>query len=536
MLAQSTYISFTDAGYSTLIGDYLSKSSFFKEYAAFQYDESGLKEALQKRLQYRTNRDSLCEVLEHQYSETVFQTDWKTSKSYSAIKSLKEEHTFTITTGHQLNIFTGPLYFIYKILTVIKQAEFLSQKNPDYKFVPVYWMASEDHDLAEVNHVSIDESKIEWQTKQKGAVGRMTTEGMSSVVETLKNHLHKNEYFQDIAEMFDTAYLKNATQANAIRSLVHSLFSKYGLVIIDADDKRLKQQAIEMFEDDLFKNTAFNCFKNLSEFEKKYGLQIHAREINLFYLADGERNRIVRNGENFEVADSGLSFASDDLKKQLNAYPERFSPNVVLRPLYQEVILPNIAYTGGPAEVHYWLQLKPIFDKLNIFYPMVVLRNGMLVVNADQANFLNESALVWKDLFHPTEQVVNIALKRKYVEELSLKVERDAIQRSYAEMEQRFKAIDVTLDKHVKAEWRRAEKRLMTSEKKLLRAFKKKQVDETRKIRNVVEKLFPNGKLQERIENVFPYLNLYGLQFIDDLYSVCNPIPMDFKIAVTAKK
>ncbi len=103
-------------------------------------------------------------------------------------------------------------------------------------------------------------------------------------------------------------------------------------------------------------------------------------------------------------------------------------------------------------------------------------------------------------------------------------------------MEQRFKAIDVTLDKHVKAEWRRAEKRLMTSEKKLLRAFKKKQVDETRKIRNVVEKLFPNGKLQERIENVFPYLNLYGLQFIDDLYSVCNPIPMDFKIAVTAKK
>ena len=107
MLAQSTYISFTDAGYSTLIGDYLSKSSFFKEYAAFQYDESGLKEALQKRLQYRTNRDSLCEVLEHQYSETVFQTDWKTSKSYSAIKSLKEEHTFTITTGHQLNIFTA---------------------------------------------------------------------------------------------------------------------------------------------------------------------------------------------------------------------------------------------------------------------------------------------------------------------------------------------------------------------------------------------------------------------------------------------
>ena len=536
MFVQNTSIPFADAGYSALITDYLNNNIFLKEYASFQYDESGFKEALQKRVKYKANRDRLCEVLEQQYSETIFQTDWKTDKSYSAIKSLKEENTFTVTTGHQLNIFTGPLYFIYKILTVIKQAEFLAQRNPGYKFVPVYWMASEDHDLAEVNHIDIETSKIEWQTNQKGAVGRMTTEGMYSVVEALKNQLNKNDNFQELATILDTAYLKNATQANAIRSLVHSLFSKYGLVIIDADDKRFKQQAIKLFEDDLFNNTSFNCFKNLSDFEKAYGLQIHAREINLFYLVNGDRSRIIKNGERFEVADSGLSFSSDELKKHINAYPERFSPNVVLRPLYQEIILPNIAYTGGPAEVHYWLQLKSIFDKLKVFYPMVVLRNGMMVVNADQATVLNESALEWKDLFHPTEQVVNIALKSKYGEELSLKEEKDTLQRSYEEMEQRFKAIDITLEKHVKAEWRRTEKRLMASEKKLLRAFKKKQVDETCKIRNTVKQLFPNGKLQERKENVFPYLSKYGLQFIDDLYKICEPLPTNFKIAVTAEK
>jgi len=101
---------------------------------------------------------------------------------------------------------------------------------------------------------------------------------------------------------------------------------------------------------------------------------------------------------------------------------------------------------------------------------------------------------------------------------------------------QRFKSIDVTLEKHIGAEWRRTEKRLMASEKKLLRAFKKKQVDETRKIRNAVEQLFPEGKLQERRENVFPYLSLYGLPFIEDLYSVCNPLPKDFKIVVTKKE
>ena len=536
MFAQNTSIPFAEAGYSTLISDYLSNSSFLKDFIAFSYDEAGFREALQNRLKCKTNRNMLCEVLENQYSETVFQEDWKTSKSYTAIKSLKNEHTFTVTTGHQLNIFTGPLYFIYKILTVIKQAEFLTKENPGFNFVPVYWMASEDHDLAEVNHISVEESKIEWQTKQQGAVGGMTTEGMSAVVEALKNQLHKNTYFQELAIILDTAYLKNATQANAIRSLVHSLFSKYGLVIVDADDKRFKQQAIKVFEDDMFNNTSFNSFKKLTNFEKKYGLQIHAREINLFYLATEKRSRIIKKDERFEVVDSGLSFSGDDLKEHLNEYPERFSPNVVLRPLYQEIILPNISYTGGPAEVHYWLQLKPIFDKLNIFYPMLVLRNGMLVVNSDQAKVLRESKLLWKDLFHPTERVVNIALKNKYGQELIISKEREAIHQHYEELIQRFKSIDVTLEKHVGAEWRRTEKRLMASEKKLLRAFKKKQVNETRKIRNAVEQLFPEGKLQERRENVFPYLSLYGLPFIEDLYSVCNPLPKDFKIVVTKKE
>ncbi len=533
MFAQNTSIPFTEAGYSTLISDYLSNCNFLKDFRAFSYDEAGFREALQKRLKYKINRDRLCEVLKHQYSETVFHEDWKTSKSFTAISSLKDEHTFTVTTGHQLNIFTGPLYFIYKILTVIKQAEFLTKENPGCNFVPVYWMASEDHDLAEVNHISVEELKIEWPTKQQGAVGRMTTEGMSAVVEALKNQLHKNTYFQELAKILDTSYLKNTTQANAIRSLVHSLFSKYGLVIVDADDKRFKQQAIKLFEDDLFNNTSFNSFKSLTSFEKQYGLQIHAREINLFYLTTEKRSRIIKKDERFEVIDSGLSFTCDDLKKHLSEYPERFSPNVVLRPLYQELILPNLAYTGGPAEVHYWLQLKPIFDKLNIFYPMLVLRNGMLVVNSDQAKVLQEAELLWKDLFHPTEQVVNKALKNKHSQELNLSNEREAIHQSYEELIKRFKSIDVTLEKHVRAEWRRTEKRLMASEKKLLRAFKKKQVDETRKIRNAVEQLFPKGKLQERTENVFPYLSLFGLSFIEDLYSVCNPLPKDFKIVVT---
>ena len=352
--------------FSKTFTDYLAGknelTSFYNQYPSIH----SFNESIKSRKFTRQKRDTLCSIVASQYSNFT-----PSSTVSENIQSLKNANTFTITTGHQLNIFTGPLYFLYKIITAINTCKELKNKFPNYHFVPVYWMASEDHDFEEISYFHFEGKKISWETDQQGAVGRFDPKGLLEIARKLPAG----------ASFFNDAY-NESNLAGAVRKYVNYLFGDEGVVVLDGDEADLKKSLIPIIEDDLFHHNSEKLVSKSSDLLNKSGhkTQVTAREINFFYLDNGIRERIERTTQGFHVVDTTIKFTGKEIKKLIQEHPEKFSPNVILRPLYQEIVLPNLAYIGGPSEIIYWLQLKGVFDHFEVPYPFFMPRNFGLIL------------------------------------------------------------------------------------------------------------------------------------------------------------
>ena len=365
--------------FSKLFLDYVNQDSKLSSFYKCTPTIDSFSQAIKDVSSQRFNRKQLVEVIEEQYLAV------NPKSRIPNLKSLLEENTFTVCTGHQLCLFTGPLYFIYKIITTINLAEALKKKYPKNNFIPVYWMASEDHDFEEVNHVNLFGKKLEWKDKQGGALGRYSTSGIPELVAELKSMLGDSINANELISIFENAYAKHADLASATRFLVNELFGQYGLIILDADDARLKNEMKEIFEDELSNKTSFRLVSNtIEKLEGQgYKAQVNPREINLFLLKKNERARI----------ESAVQLEASNLK------PETLSPNVVTRPLYQQKILPNLAYVGGPSEIAYWLEYKEMFDHYRVNFPILIPRNFVMLIDAHVGNKLDKLGLEAEDVF-----------------------------------------------------------------------------------------------------------------------------------------
>ncbi len=437
------------------------------------------------------------------------------------ITALAHERTYTITTGHQLNIFSGPLFFIYKLVTAINACRKLSEEHTDCQFVPVYWMASEDHDFAEINHFHLFGQRYSWETEQQGAVGRFKSEGMDEVLAALP----------EAVPLFEKAYREHDTLAAATRYYVNDLFGAQGLVVLDADDATLKRHFAPVMQDDLLNHAAQQRVEEASQQldQLGYRTQVHPRPINLFYLTDQQRERLVREDDNFAVNNTGQKFSEEELRNELDAHPERFSPNVVLRPLYQEMILPNLGYVGGPGELAYWLQLKPVFDHYQVPFPVLLPRNFALVVNKSNAKKLQKTGVALPDLFLEKDTLI-----KKFVEEnadasLSLGEQKAALADVYERVEEKVLAVDGSLKGFIGAEANKAFKSLDNIEKRLKKAEEEKQETAVGQLESLKEKLFPDGGLQERHENLLTY-HINNPQFISELLEKFDPFDLRFNV------
>lgn len=462
------------------------------------------------------NRNVLVKVLQSQYAHL------KISDAVSEnIQKLGDKNTFTITTGHQLNIFTGPLYFIYKIVTIINACKQLKVAYPAYNFVPVYWMASEDHDYDEIKYFRLYGKKYVWETDQKGAVGRFNTQGFDRIL---------NELPGDVT-VFKDAYLKNQKLSDAVRAYVNTLFDNEGLVVIDADNRELKSLFKKVIYDDVINCTTLPL---VDQDNKKleglgYTTQIFCRDINFFYLDDQVRERIEKENGNYKVLGTKLHFSESEMKKTIEDHPEKFSPNVILRPLYQEVILPNIAYTGGPAEVIYWLQLKSVFEKHNTPFPILLPRNFAMVIDHPLERKFQKLGLSYEELFEDKNFLFNDWTLKNANHKLGVGEERNLVLETFEKLKERAVAIDPTLGPFIGAEGKRALNSLEKIERKMLRAEKRLQSDKLRQIEQVKDALFPNGSLQERTDN---FLNFYQKDhaFISKLMMYLDPFDLRFHI------
>jgi len=502
--------------FSALITDYLARNSQLDAFYHRFPDIAAFGEQIKEKQLHPEHRAVLCRELEQQYS-TVPSMQPAVRQN---LNLLAQPTTYTVTTGHQLNIFTGPLYFVYKIITTINLARQLKAAYPEYDFVPVYWMATEDHDFAEINHFTLFGKPYAWESEQKGAVGRFNLEDMAPLLAMLP----------DINPVFKEAYTQNKNLADATRAITQVLFGEYGLVALDGDSPGLKRIFAPIIKKELEEQISHEQVSRVSEeLAKHYKPQVMSREINLFYLDNGLRERIVLEGGAYKVLNTDLSFTPADIEKLIAESPEKFSPNVILRPLYQEMVLPNLAYIGGGAEVSYWFQLQGVFQAFGVTYPIIMLRNSALYISKPNANRLQKLQLTATDIFKDTATLKKQITAQFEHEEISLAAEKKQITTVFEQITKLATAIDGTLTKTVAAEAQKIQNALEVLEKKLVKANDTKYETYFNQLTNLKEKLFPGGTLQERVDNLLSY-STNNLQFISDLVAAFDPLEGKFTV------
>ncbi|MHA4845647.1 bacillithiol biosynthesis cysteine-adding enzyme BshC [Flavitalea antarctica] len=527
MDCNSTQISYGASGYfSKIIVDYIEGSANLSGFYKHRVNMEGMAASIKAREHFATDRSLLVQALTKQYQHIE-----TSGLVLDNIKSLNSAHTFTICTAHQPVIFTGTLYFIYKILHVIKLAKECELKFPGKHFVPVFYMGSEDADLEELGKIYMDGEKIIWQTKQKGAVGRMKTTGLSEIITALEGQISIHEYGGELIKLFRDTYLSSPDIQTATFRLLNILFKDYGLIILVPDNADLKRAMLPVFEDDLFNQTpSIIVEKTARKLGEHYKVQANPRSINLFYLKDDIRELISFNGSVFEVRHTDLRFTEEQLRKELNDHPERFSPNVILRGLFQETILPNIAFIGGGGETAYWLELKDLFDHYQTPFPMLVLRNSFLIVEKKWAEKLKHLGISTTEIFQPAELLINKLVKKNTDKQLDLSNDISAFRSDYLKLKKVSESIDQTLVKHVAALEARAIKAIETLEKKLLKAEKRRFEAQNRQVTQVKSALFPLNGLQERIDNFIPWYSKHGKAFLETIYNHSLSLEQQFVI------
>ena len=511
--------------FSKIITAYLDSEDNLRNFYSQPPSLEGIKAKIEERKSFTTARSVLVAVLQQQYERLQISTTVQKN-----IEALSSPDTFTICTAHQPNLFTGPLYFVYKILHVIKLTAYLKEELPQYNFVPVYYMGSEDADFAELNHTYVDGKKIEWKKEQGGAVGRMIVDKtLVQLIDELEGQLIVQEHGGEVIDLLRESYKVGRTIQAATFELLNELYGTYGLLVLIPDNPLFKVQMKRIFEDDLFGNVASKIVLATSDrLSEHYNTQAHPREINLFYLKGDARERIEKREERFFILNTSLSFTEEEIKKELEEHPERFSPNVILRGIYQETILPNLSFVGGGGELAYWLQLKDLFAHYGVPYPVLVLRNSFLLVEGKWKNKIERLGLKATDFFQSENELMKQIVEKNAIYPVLLNGNFEKASRLFEEIKIQALQVDPTLSRHVYAIQAKSLKALRELEKKMLRAEKRKYTDQHRQIQSIKAVLFPNNNLQERVENFSNFYSKWGRSFIEELYENSLGLEQEF--------
>ena len=429
-------------------------------------------------------------------------------------------------------MFTGPLYFLYKIVSVINLTEELKTAYPEHNFVPIYWMATEDHDFEEINYFNFKDKKFRWNRENNGPVGRLSTENLDLVYEAFSNEIGIGNNANYLLDLFKKSYLEHRNLADATRYLANELFKNEGLVIIDGDDLELKKLFIPYVKDELINQTSFKKVSETIPLLEEYNVQVNPREINLFYIQDNLRERIVFENGNYKINNTSLSFSESEILTELEKNPENFSPNVILRPLYQEVILPNLCYIGGGGEIAYWLELKSNFEANKITFPMLLVRNSVLLVTEKQVSKLDKLNLTWDEIFMPQKVLSDNKTKEFSVFTIDFSEQKSILEKQFERLHQIALQTDKSFIGAVKAQKAKQIKGLENLEKRLLKAERKNHISKLERIFEIQNELFPNQSLQERTQNfssVHTEISDYR-SFIEKLLAGLHPLEQNFSI------
>lgn len=460
-----------------------------------------------------SSREILVDALKNQYAKSGLEVKY--------LDRLRAPNSFTVTTGHQLTLLAGPLYFVVKILEVIKLSDELNALYPEHDVIPVFWMASEDHDFEEIQSVNVFNRTMNVDYEQRGPVGRFSIEKLEEFKLEIVSLFgeDKREEIEALLQEYSGENLSIAT-----RKLVHYLFGERGLIIIDGDDLELKKQfAPIMLEELKIGASEAAVLKTNAALEVDgFKIQVHPRPINLFYIENGMRERIERVETGFVAGEKRWS--EEEMYHLLESDPTHFSPNVILRPIYQETVLPNLAYLGGAGEISYWLQLKGVFELYKCVYPIIQVRNSVLWMDKTTLKRMEKIGMDWKNAFKPID-----SLKKEYVQEhssdeLDFSALDTLTSKLIGEIAVRTSAVDPNMKQFVESESKRLENQLETIKSKLVKASKGKHEQAMAALEVIKERLFPNGGLQERSTHFFSFCADGEIHSrLDELYAALDP-------------
>ncbi|HTN36563.1 MAG TPA: bacillithiol biosynthesis cysteine-adding enzyme BshC [Arachidicoccus sp.] len=508
------YMDYEDTGYFSKIAlDYILQAPGLKPFFAHPVSAQGIEAAIAARKNFpMAFRERLTTQLEKLYKK-----DSEVSEAWENIQALKSPDCFTVTTAHQPNIFGGPLYLVYKILHVIQLADSLNEKYTDQHFVPVYYMGSEDADLDELNHIEVEGKRYVWNTKQTGAVGRMRVDDhLLALIEELSGQIGISSQGAGFVHLLKEAYRKGVQIQEATFTFIHSLFGRFGLIILQPDNAELKRLFEPVIIKEIKEQFSSKALVPVAAAIEKagYKAQTHGRPINLFYLTEDRRERIELADNEFTVPALGLAFTEDAILAEVKQYPERFSGNVVLRGPFQETILPNIIFVGGGGELAYWLEMKGVYDAVQLPYPVLLLRNSFTLITEKETELLNKLDITAAELFQEPFQILNL-LVQKRKQQVSLEPAFRDLEKVYEQIQQQALLTDPTLGIHVAALRSAALKKAQGLAVKLDRAQRKKLEVESRHIQQLKSRLFPYNNLQERVENLASFYASFGPILLD---------------------
>jgi bacillithiol biosynthesis cysteine-adding enzyme BshC len=522
-----SYIDYEQTGYfSKLAIDYVNGAETLRQFYHLPPNMEGIQQSIGQRKNFKF-RKVLVEQLQEQYHGIEIST-----KLFENIAALENENTFTVTTAHQPNIFSGPLYVVYKIFHAIKLAEELTTKMPQHKFVPVYFMGSEDADLEELNNITINQRRYTWQTKQTGAVGRMKVDkSFLQLMNEMEGQLSVLPFGKELMEIFRNNYQEKDLVQQSTLKLLNSVFGSYGLIVLIADKPAFKKVFQPVLEKELKEQFSHKSLeKTLEKLGANYKAQAAGREINLFYLTGDKRERIEKADGKYAVESLGLEWTTDGIIKELEEHPERFSPNVILRGVYQETILPNIAFIGGGGELAYWLELKEVFSEAGTPYPVLLLRNSFVIVDQKQNKVIKKTGLKYEDIFLSEHELMKKIVAANTNNSFALNGKLESFETLYNGLQQQATHIDASLSAHVESLKTKALKKITELEKKMLRAEKRKFSIDQEQLHKLKSILFPNGSLQERVENFSGLYAVSGKNFLNDIFLHSKGLDQRFAI------
>ncbi|MEX0602621.1 MAG: bacillithiol biosynthesis cysteine-adding enzyme BshC, partial [Bacteroidota bacterium] len=515
----------SDSSFSSLFIDYVNDFQKVQNFYPGNFREpDAWRTTIDRVLNRKIDRSRLVHALTSQNRN--FQCGVRTLAN---IDLLRNDNTLAVVTGQQVGMFTGPLYTIYKTLTPLKLVDSLASRYPEYTFVPVFWLAGEDHDYDEVSSITLitpsnDLTTITYGQPRdpdsiKQAVGALEfDDALLPFFSAIRESLIPTEFTEKVLTLFQTAYQKGMTFNRAFVHLMNDLLDNSGLVFLDPNDRDIKAilQPIVLRE---LRETPRLCQRVIDQsaaLEKFYHAQVKPKAVNLFFFHNKGRFLIEPRPDGFALKGARRNFTTEELLGLAESQPELFSPNVVLRPVCQDFLLPTVAYVGGPAEIAYFAQLKTAYEDFGIPQPIAYPRASATILEDKVQKILARYSLPATDLFRDvefTKQKVVELISDTRIDEVFGGTEA-SLKETLASLESGLRAIDPTLTGALDNARKKIDLQIEMLRQKGIAAQKRNHETALRQVEKAALHVFPRSNFQERELNVLHFLNKYGLEFL----------------------